>query len=453
MLSIRSNETVPATKKSPLSAGFRHSEVHAKPLPPTPTFRVASSVYSVYVEGAPRTPKFAKSGNALPSKVHLNPRQSLKQRASTSNLPDNSSPPLRPRLTQSKTHPAVGRLAERKKIRSSFYREWKAPKWEENSDIEEVSDEGKTLGQDDLQPSTGEGHGHVEDNLSILAAKKAMMPSSLIPGITIEPSHHENDDCQDPLTPGPLKIETNGSAAGDGTVTPSERFSSDFDEDCMPTSRWSSTSSSPTSPIKVSKMTFRSRAQKAFLAQTPFHARKNTPEKREKKTHKREVSRSSWTSHSTGDSNGSPMNPCEADIQKGILNIFDTLDSPCDLSSPNARASTDITRPKNVLRKRRSILGSSEVMKTSSPHSRSDRKSWSTQGSVDSRASISSEYRDMIMKYSFARRQSVKERSVGKKLVSAVGLSKGKNAKKASEKKRQEMKKKIVVVGGRVGSL
>lgn len=58
----------------------------------------------------------------------------------------------------------------------------------------------------------------------------------------------------------------------------------------------------------------------------------------------------------------------------------------------------------------------------------------------------------MVMKHSFPRRASVKERSVGMKLVTAVGLNRGRNKKKASEKKRQEMKKKIVVVkrGGSV---
>jgi len=453
-LSLRGMDVV-TLKRSPLSAEFRKSEIHAKPLPPTPTFRVASSVYSVYVEGAPRTPKFAKGGNTLPSKVFLNPHEGLKQRASTSNLPDSPPSPPRPRLTQSKTSPAVARLAERKKIRSSFYGEWKAPKWEDHSEGEEELETpgiGKAFSHNGPQPGTPSqsAEEHAADYTSVLAPQTSMIPASLIPGIIVESSHHEYDESQDPLTPGPLTATIGEPAAGDETVPPSERFSSASDEECMPTSRWSSTSSSPASLIQFPKKTFKSRAQKAFLAQKAFHSRKISPGKSEKKGHKRDESNSSWTSHSTGDSNGSSMNPADrAAIEKGVLNIYDTLDSPYDLVIPKPKASTEITKPKNVLRKAEPSPKSCEAAKTPSPRSRSDRASWSTQASEKSRASISSDYREMVLKHSFPRRKSVKERSVGKRLVTAVGLNRGRNQKKANEKKRQEMKKKIVVLGRR----
>jgi len=445
---------IAAAKKSPLSAEFRKSEIQAKPLPPTPTFRVASSVYSVYVEGAPRTPKFNKSGNTLPSKVFLHPHQGLKQRASTSNLPDGPPSPPRPRLTQSKTHPAVVRLAERKKIRSSFYGEWKAPKWEDDSDNEddpETPGIGKAFSHNDLRPGTPNqsAEEHAADYASVLAARMSAIPASLIPGIIAESSHIEYDESQDPLTPGPLTA-TLTDPTEDGTIPPSERFSS-ISEEYMPRSRWSSASSSPTSPIQFPKKTFKLRAQKAFLAQKTFHSRKPAPEKAEKKGHRRDESNSSWTSHSTGDSNGSSMNSADrAAIEKGVLNIYDTLDSPYDLITHKPR--TEVTKPKNVLWKGEPSPKSWEAAKTPSPRSRSDRTSWSTQASDEGRASISSEYREMVMKHSFPRRASVKERSVGMKLVTAVGLNRGRNKKKASEKKRQEMKKKIVVVrrGGSV---
>lgn len=451
-------EVVAAPKKSPLSADFRKSEIHAKPLPPTPTFRVASSVYSVYVEGAPRTPKFAKSGNTLPSKVFLSPHQGLKQRASTSNLPDSPPSPPRPRLTQAKTHPAVLRLTERKKIRSSFYGEWKAPKWEDDSDNEdgpETPGIRKALSHNGSLPGTQaqSAEEHAADYASILAARMSSIPTSLIPGFLAESSHMEYDESQDPLTPGPLTATIPEPVTEDDSVPPSERFSSTSAEE-MPRSRWSSASSSPTSPIQFPKKTFKSRAQKAFLAQKAFHSKKLSPDKAEKKGHKREESNSSWTSHSTGDSNRSSMNSVEkAAIEKGVLNIFDTLDSPYDVITPKSKATDEITKPKNVLQKPQPSPKSWEAAKTPSPRTRSDRASWSTQASSESRASVSSAYREMVLKHSFRRKSSVKQRSVGKELVTAVGLNKGTNKKKASEKKRQELKKQIVVVGRKGGSV
>lgn len=457
-VSLRSMEVI-APKKSPLSADFRRSEIHAKPLPPTPTFRVASSVYSVYVEGAPRTPKFAKSGNTLPSKAFLNPHQGLKERASTSNLPDSPPSPPRPRLTQAKTHPAVSRLVERKKIRSSFYGEWKAPVWEADSDNEAAPDSPvteKAFSHNGASPETPaqSAEEHAADYASLLAARMSSIPDPLIPGCLAESSLVEYDESQDPLTPGPLTAMIAEPVTEDDSVSPSERFSSASAEECMPRSRWSSASSSPSSPIQFPKKTFKSRAQKAFLAQKAFHSKKPSPAKAEKKGHKRDDSNSSWTSHSTGDSNRSSMNSAERSaVEKGVLNIYDTLDSPYDAVTVKPKALDEITKPKNVLHKSQPSPKSWEAAKTPSPRSRSDRASWSTQGSNESSASISSEYRATVLKHSLRRASSVKQRSVGKKLVTAVGLDRGRNKKKASEKRRQEMKKQIVVVGRRGGSV
>ena len=378
----------------------------------------------MYVEGAPRTPRFTKSGQTLPAKVFLNPGHGLKQRASTSDLIDGDLGSPRPRLQQSKTHPSVLRLQDRKKIRSSFYGEWRAPKWED----EEEDDEPET------PDSSAEKH--AADYTDVMKSRESPASSSLTPEITLAAFDTDESESPDPLIFSPLTaaIKAAFHREGDNDVVPPFLRCSTASEEYMPSSCWSSTSSGPGSPIQLPKKIFRFRTQKAFLAQKAF-TRKHSPEKADKKRHRREESNSSWASHSSGDSNDS------AAVEKGIMNIFDTLNAPYNPASSAA----DVNKPEKTVQK--DGKGSTKTPSSLQQPSRSAHASWSTQHSVESRTSVSCEYRDTVLKHSFPREApATKENSVGNRLVTAVGLNKEKKQKKASEKKRQDMKKKIVVV-------
>ncbi len=466
---------------------------NAKPLPPTPTLKVPSvgssrsssialsrtpstlSLSSVYAEEVPPTPRYVPFRRETILSAPKAAYEPSTYRSSTSMVPDE--PPSRPRpKRQAKTQAILQRPAAAKaRPPESIFSEWKAPKYEE-----EAEDEGpriptpiKMLAQKsrDMQHIAEQ---HADEYQSILPRR-----SSTLPDVEQEPYYHGFNSLPAQMSPRITDVV-------DETLVPHPlRMSTDLESSTS--SHFSSSSSELMALREENGDTFKSRAKKAF------HSRKHSQEKSAKK---RANSNISSKSSDIGESHRIiSMTASErASIQKGIIDMYDTLTSlydplnrytPPTKLAPSSRPKPTIEVPppkKNVLQKdHRSPaipvtpyprLGrkaeESAVNPSPSPRSKSatgivyadspitntpKRSHFSlsskASSSDENRSSLSSAETKKTRGHSVTRsdRSSDRKGLVGVKWKKAVGFDRKKGGKTEGERRREDMKKKIVIIG------
>ena len=462
----------------------------AKPLPPTPTLKVPSmtsskassiassrtpstaSLSSVYTEDIPATPRYVpyKRETFLPPpKIIYEP---FTYRSSTSMVPD--PPPQRPKPKRgAMTETALQKPAAVKTgPPESLFSEWRAPKYEEIDEQEpRIPTPIKILAQKtrEMQHIAEQ---HADDYRSILPQGDTRSDDE------VEPYYEGFNSLPAPMSPRITDVV-------DATCVPRPlRMSTALDSNTS--SHFSSSSSELMVPQEGSRGSLKSRAKKAF------HSRKYSQEKSAKKRINVDGSSKLLIHGERNEVNS--MTPSErASIQQGIIEMYDTLTSLYDPSNRYAGATKvtpmspskhtiDFPPPKKaVLRKdhKGPILqetpyhehkrksGTTLAKLSTSPHSRSAKGSWlkdsptnrtpkrshfsllsKASSSEGSHSTLFSTERKKMKSYSFPhdKNSSHKKISVGVKWKKAVGFEKKKGKKSEGEKRRDSMKKKIVIV-------
>ena len=480
----------PPTPKSPYQSykPSRNGDYHnAKPLPPTPIYPSlkflspessgASSVpssrasYTVslssfYTEDVPPTPKYApfRRDTLLPPPQPA--FEPVTHRSSTSIIPD---PPLS-RLNlrrQAHTHeilhkPAAGKTGPPE----SIWSEWRAPKYEEQEDTEDptISVQNKILAQDSEQVQYS-AEQHADDYRSLLA-QGSRLPSfnsgaipELLQSLPGPMSPRITDVVDSSLMPEPLRM--------------SIAFGSDT------SSYFSSSSSDVSGAEEENGGSLKSRAKKVFHSRQysqgnyirkcmDLHHRSKSPKNKERN---KIIS----------------MTPSErASIQKGIIDLYDTVTSVYDpWNKYNASKKVgQSAQPKPAIEIPSEGHQSSALPMTPypqqgpetteaaespspSPRSRPTSNSWQIESpsgkaprkshfSISSTTStcyggqaLSSAEKKKMKRYNFSPndQSAVKGRSAKGKWKKAVTFDKRKGSKTEGEKRRESMKKKIVIVG------
>lgn len=484
----------PPTPKSPYQnkKDRKNSEYHSvKPLPPTPAYpslkllsaassrasSVASSrapstasLSSVYTEDIPPTPQYVPfRGDTMltPPKAAYQPST---YRSSTSIVPD--APPLRPKLKQhAQTQEILQKPAAIKTgPPESLFSEWKAPKYEEKEDDEEPKSpvQIKLLAQKSREvPHIAEQH--ADDYRSLLPRH------SRFNSVDSEPSYDFFKSLPGPMSPRITDV------VDDSLLPQPLRMSIAFNSD---TSSHYSSSPSELMPLggEIGE-SFKARAKKAFHSRQ-FSQGKSANQGDDSKISSKSGKRNKVIS----------MTPSErASIQKGIIDMYDTLASFYDplnkygpstklAQPPRSRPTVDVPPPdNNVLhkghrspahpmtpypshgRKAEEAAESPSPLSGSGPASvdwvadlpsgRTPKKSHfslsSTASSSNGGHSLSPAEKKKIKSYTFPRtdRGSRRDSTAGGKWKKAVGFDWKKGKKTEGEKRRESMKKKIVIVG------
>ena len=467
---------------------------NAKPLPPTPTLKVpsitssrASSIVSSRVpstgslstantEDMPLTPKYVpfKRETILPSpKTAYEPP---KYRSSTSVVPDVPSSRPKPRR-DAKTRDVLQRpFTLKARLPESVFSEWKAPKYDGQDDGEEprIAVPVKILAQKSrVTRHIAEQHA---DEYRHILPRVSMLPS-------FEP---EAEPYYDGLNSLPAPMSPRIIDVVDETLVPRPlRMSTAFDSNTS--SHFSSSSDDLAALKEGTSESLKARAKKAF------HPRKHSQERWAKRKSGRDTSSKLRSTEER--KQVMSMTPSErASIQKGIIDMYDSLTNlydPFNKYSPPAKlipasqpkSTIELYSPnKNLLRKdhrslaapqrsrQKSVDGWGETTDITlpSPRTKSARGSWftdsltgntpnrshfspsskATSSSDGNRSSFSSAERKKMKSYTFPRRSHNSKTKVaaGGGWRKAVGFERNKAKKTEGEKRREEMKKKIVVV-------
>ena len=418
----------------------------AKPLPPTPTRPgIPSSKFNVYVEDLlPKIPTLFGNAEDLlpPNKVyHLSKPFS----SSTSDLPDKLS--NRPRIRRdAKTQVEMSPTKARKNIKSTIFKEWKAPKYASSHD--ELDPDSPSLGKI-LEANTQDSNGltpvaerHEAGYMSVLHACDALLPS------------FDTESYSTEYNEIPPDISASMTDIFDEYLVP-HALRLSLTEESQPSSHFSSDSEGA-SDYEGGVKKFRLRAKKAF------HSRKTSHEKAEKI----KLGLSSTRALKIGS-----MSPSErAGIQESINDMYEALHRLSVLSAksvlkvehpaPQDKAVAERIQspPSPTTIERHFEPKEHKTTKTTSPRSsKSAGSSWFTRSSRQrsSKASSSSlsaaeSKRMNSFRFPLTDQKPSIDSSVGKTLArvrDAIALKTRKGKKKANELKREDMKKTIVFVG------
>ena len=407
-----------------------------------------------------------------PPKIAYEP---LKYRSSTSIVPDAS--PSRPKPRRdAKTQDVLQRPATLKsRLPESVFSEWKAPKYDEQDDWAEprITVPIKVL----AQKSRVTQH---------IAEQHADEYRSLLPRISMLPSYEpEVEPYYDGLNSVPAPMSPRIIDVVDETLVPRPlRMSTALDSNTS--SHFSSSSDDLVALKEGTRESLRGRAKKAF------RARKHSQEKGTRR--QGDLDTSSRLGNTEDRKQVMSMTPSErASIQKGIIDMYETLTnlydplnkySPPAKLTPSSRAEPmmepsppkrrvlqkdhrSLTAPHTFYQKTREKAGEITDSPWSSPQSKSARASWLTDSlmgntpkrshfslsskatsSDGSHSSLLSAEKEKTKSYTFPRRSasSKKKIAAGGKWKRVVGFERHKTKKTEGEKRREEMKKRIVVV-------
>ena len=402
-----------------------------KPLPPTPT--IPSSVYRLFTEDVPIAPQFVTRRDVSLPVVLQEP---AKMRSSTSKLPDPS--PRRPQIARGAlSHAALESAANNERAEESNFGEWKAPKYHEPDEDTELSLRSPVALKGSTKSEEVSAQQHEAEVLAGQYQSLLTSRTSQLPGSNREPygadfnhspkemSSRITDVIDQPTVPAPLRVSIGAESQ------PSRKFSS-------------SSASEIASFDKEIRKSLRSYARKKL------HLPKTSLE------NQRQESYASWGTFESEKQNQNDLElttPQRASIQKGI---FDLYDAP-----QNTKSKLEFSNPRNKIFSKEHRNPAVPI----TPYQKFGKKAWETAksprlGSKSTRArrnsrstdeemeQLSTEKRKMTRQAStsLSDQESRKEGSVGKKLAQAVGLDTGRQKKTRSEKRRDEMKKKIVIV-------
>jgi len=465
-----------------------------KPLPPTPTLRVpspgssrASSTFSsrrpsfassrthsttssIYTEDVPPAPKYLpfRKDTLLPSAWFES--DSIRDRSSTLEVPDALLSGPKP-SSDAKTQPVLQKPAKiRKGPPESLFSEWKPPKYRDSGDND--NDEIRALVPENVLVKNSRETQHVaeqhaNDYQSILA-RASTMPSS-----DYEPYYDGYNSLPTPMSPRVTDVvdETLVPRPLRKSIAVDSGISSHFSD-----------SSGHFALKEEYRDPLKSGAKKAFHSHR-FSQDKGTMKSTDSHT-------SSLTSSIEGRCEVVSMTPSErASIQRGIIGMYDSLTSLYDplkqhAPAPEAKPKIGIALPeRNVLHKdfqspaiprtpyhrhepnawddTESPLQSSITMSVhqdwspASPAASTPKKSHFSQSSQEisskeshSSLSLAERKKKKIKTYSLRDTETRPkgDRSMSGKLKKAVGLEGKKIKQTEDEKRREEMKKKIVIV-------
>ncbi|KAL8762128.1 MAG: hypothetical protein Q9184_001813 [Pyrenodesmia sp. 2 TL-2023] len=433
--------------EDPVEAFFDQAQLN-KPLPPTPrTPRRPSSAYSVGREDR---------NNLLPASIYLAPTQ---YRSSTSRLPDPT--PIRPRLTRdAQTHVPADSAVLRPQV------------WEQQPAI--------TTGRPNLRPDLS------LDSLSISASQRSAIKTTNAVQDDSAQRHAETYTsilhAPSPTSPLPLPeryleqqlapIPMSGRITDvvDQSLVPSPlRVTSSFEEYERPPSRFSDSSSDAERHHDGIRKSIRGIAHKAF------HSRKESKDtddtdwsaftrfqERTSSTPRRQSRVGSFVGHR------------RTSIQHSISGMYDTLTSlttpskpvkptpvattaPVKLHKPRIKSPAIPLTPYQEMGPRAWETASRASKKTSkSDKTRSDGASHLSLPTKDRKAQV--QFNTPIYTAPLPADKSPKPRSMVNKLASAfssgtnqvesaVGLNTARVKRTKSEKKREELKRKIKIIG------
>ncbi|KAL8734225.1 MAG: hypothetical protein Q9166_001711 [cf. Caloplaca sp. 2 TL-2023] len=427
-----------------------------KPLPPTP--RKPSSVYSIHREEEQDSRQRRLQADLLPSSVFLAPTT---YRSSTSRLPDPT--PVRPKLTrETQTHAASAPIIERRRDQkaqrdisahlSNLKQEWSIDTGST------AASQSVSSGQQPVTRKVDTAEQHADNYASVLHTR-----SSFLPVFTAEEYHVTQQQFFSPMSPRITDVV-------DQSLIPAPLRVTSFEESERPPSRFSSSSSEVESQHDGIRNSLRGMARKAFHLRTEPKTTDETDWAAFDRFQERRGSTPRRQSRI-----GSLVSQRRASIQQSIAGMYDTLTSLTAPSSKGARPPPVVTNgpPKPHKPRIRSPavplspyqMQGPKVWETSSKSSKKTFKSEKARSEGASHASLMSQDKKSHIRFSTpvygtpsTQEKAPKTRSMVTKLASAfqsgtvqvesaVGLNTNRVKRTKSEKKRQELKGKIKVIG------
>ncbi|KAL8714856.1 MAG: hypothetical protein Q9220_001369 [cf. Caloplaca sp. 1 TL-2023] len=456
---LKSKETSPfEIYQDPIDFYFEQDQLN-KPLPPTP--RKASSVYSIQREERQRDRQHSRQDDLLPSSVFLAPTAYRSTfRSSTSRLPDPS--PIRPKLARdAQTHAASDPILERRRDQTS-----KASVQKYTTNLQqELSIDSNSTEPPQVHPvqrlkgtkSSG-AEEHAGDYTSVLHTRSSALPIAIL-----EPYHINLEGSSSPMSPRITDVV-------DHSLVPAPLQFASFEESERPSSRFSSSSSEMESHHDGIRYSLKGVAWKAF------HFRKSSKgtDDTDWAAFTRFQEKASLTPRRQSRI-GSYVSQRRASLQNGLADMYDTLASltgPSKNSKPPPIATKAPAKPHKPRIRSPAIpltpyqeIGV-KAFETASKSSKRTTKSNKTRSDAASHVSLSSQdkkdqrIRFSTPTYSMPRpeEKEARSRSVVNKLASAlqsgtvqvesaVGLNTMRVKRTKSEKRRQELKGKIKVIG------
>ena len=421
------------------STSFDHLQQSEKPLPPTP--RRPSSIYTVSQHGQD-IPYDNRIVDDYLSTEYLQPKA---YRSSTSEIPDQ--PPARPKLLQlAQTYAVSDPVVERRRVNQSTSKGRNLSPGTSNSDGEYMQ-RSRKLEKKDAQ-------WHAENYESVLHTR-----SSTLQAAAPDPYYPTHGNKASPMSPRITDVV-------DQTLVPSPLRFSNLEDGQEPESRFSSDSSEAGSLHSSLRDSIKKTARKAF------HSHKETQGETDNQ-HLAPPPKSNSRIGSVGSGR-------RVSLQHGIEDMYDTLTSlystspkakvvtPKSATSKPAAMDFENTRKVRLPREYRSPaipmspyqkLGP-KAWEKESPSSKSSKVSFLTpfgsneKDTATKATPVSSKNRPSspatsrgLKKPSLAHRLASTLQNGSEKIEHAMGIESNKVKRTRSQKRREELKKTIVVVG------
>lgn len=449
---LRSKETSPfEIYQDPIELYLDRFQLN-KPLPPTP--RKPSSVYSMPREDEREIRQHRIQNDLLPSSVFLAPTTF---RSSTSRLPDPV--PVRPKLTrEAQTHAASDPIIERRRDQKEHRgASTHLPNLQQEWSIDTGSTTGTTSEQQSLTSKADMAKQHADNYTSVLHTR-----SSILPGFVSEEYHVTQHQVFSPMSPRITDV-------ADQSLIPAPLHFASQEESERPSSRFSSSSSEAGSHRDGIRNSLRGMARKAFHHRTQSKTTDETDWAAFDRFQERRGSTPRRQSRI-----GSLVGQRRASIQQSIAGMYDTLASlttpskgtkpaPVVTGGPSKAHKPRIRSPAIPLTPYQ--IQGPKVWDTSSKSSKKTSKSEKARSPGASHGSLSSPNKTSQIRFSTPtygtsqkEEKEPKTRSIVTRFTSAfqsgtvqmesaVGLNTDRVKRTKSEKKRQELKGKIKVIG------
>ncbi|KAL8927639.1 MAG: hypothetical protein Q9172_001268 [Xanthocarpia lactea] len=449
---LRSKETSPfEIYQDPIELYLERVQLN-KPLPPTP--RKPSSVYSMHREEEHQNRQRRIQNGLLPASVFLAPTT---YRSSTSGLPDPA--PVRPKLTrEAQTHAASDPAIERRwgqevQRGTSAY----LPNLQQEWSFDNDSDTETTSIEQSATDIAGVAEQHADNYTSVLHTRSSVLANSMP-----EEYHVTQQQVSSPMSSRITDVV-------DQSLVPAPLRFTSFEESERPGSRFSSSSSEAGNHHERIRNSLRGMARKAFHHKVPSSNSGDTDWAAFDRYQERRGSTPRRQSRM-----GSLLSERRASIQQSIIGMYDTLTSlttPSKGAKPAPVVTSSQAKPHKPRIRSPAIplspyqIQGPKVWETSSKSSKKTSKSEKARSAGASHVSLSSQDKISHIRFSTpvygTSRSEEKEprtRSMVNKLASAfqngtvqmesaVGLNTNRVKRSKSEKKRQELKGKIKVIG------
>ncbi|KAL8999669.1 MAG: hypothetical protein Q9169_001486 [Polycauliona sp. 2 TL-2023] len=451
---LRSKETSPfEIYQDPIELYLDRVQLN-KPLPPTP--RKPSSVYSMHREDERESRQHRLQTDLLPSSVFLAPSTF---RSSTSRIPDPA--PIRPKLTrEAQTHavsdPIIELRRDQKEHRDTSTH---LPNLQQEWSIGTGSTAGTTPEHHSITNDMDRAKQHADNYTSVLHTR-----SSVLPGFMAGEYHVTQQQAISPMAPRITDV-------ADQSLIPAPLRYTLYEESERPSSRFSSSSSEAGSHRDGIRNSLRGIARKAFH----HRAQSKTTDETDWAAFDRYQERRGSTPRRQSRI-GSLVGQRRASIQQSISGMYDTLASlttpskgtrpaPVVTSGPSKAHKPRIRSPAIPLTPYQ--MQGAKVWETSSKSSKKTSKPEMARSPGGSHVSLSSPNKTSQIRFSTPeygasakgeKEKEPKTRSMVNRIASAfqsgtvqmesaVGLNTDRVKRTKSEKKRQELKGKIKVIG------